>query len=192
MKNPRVGTKPVLVLLAALMMAGLCRCGGGDSGPGSSSQPPSPPPGSGIPGIESIRQEFLDTVNQARSAGRMCGTTPYPAAPPVGWNDTLALAAYLHSEDMATNQFFSHTGSDGSSPGDRLTREGYAWRTYGENIAVNYPTVSTVMQGWLGSEGHCRNIMNPSFTEIGAGVAQGVYLGTPSAPYWTFDLAAPR
>jgi uncharacterized protein YkwD len=192
LKNPRMGTKPVFVLLAAIVLAALCGCGGGDSETGSSTLPPPVPPGSGIPGIDSIRQEFLDAVNQARSAGRICGSTSYPAVPPVGWNDTLAMAAYLHSEDMATNQFFSHTGSDGSSPGDRLAREGYAWRTYGENIAVNYPTVSTVIQGWLGSDGHCRNIMNPSFTEIGAGFAEGPYLGTPSAPYWTFDLAAPR
>src|SRR3990172_6631535 len=112
--------------------------------------------------------------------------------PPVAWNDSLAIAAYLHSEDMATNQFFSHTGSDGSSPGDRITREGYAWWTYGENIAVGYPTVSAVMQGWLGSDGHCRNIMNPAFREIGAAYAEGPYLGNPSAPYWTFDLATPR
>src|SRR4030067_605973 len=77
-------------------------------------------------------------------------------------------------------------------PGDRFAREGYAWRTYGENIAVGYPTVSAVMQGWLGSDGHCRNIMNPAFREIGAAYAEGPYLGNPSAPYWTFDLAAPR
>jgi uncharacterized protein YkwD len=102
------------------------------------------------------------------------------------------MAAYLHSSDMAVNQFFSHTGSDGSSPGDRITREGYAWRTYGENIAVGYPTVSAVLQGWLGSDGHCRNIMNPAFREIGAAYAEGPYPGNPSAPYWTFDLATPR
>jgi len=192
MKSPRMGTTPVFVLLAAVVLAALCGCGGGDSGTGASTQSPPAPPGSGIPGIDSIRQEFLDAVNQARSADRMCGNTSHPAAPPAGWNDTLAMAAYLHSEDMATHPFFSHTGSDGSSPGDRLAREGYDWRTYGENIAVNYPTVSTVMQGWLGSDGHCGNIMNPSFTEIGAGFAEGPYLGTPSAPYWTFDLAAPR
>lgn len=192
MKNPWMATRPVCVLLAALVLAVLCGCGGGESGSGSSTPPPPAPPGSGIPGIDSIRQEFLDAVNQARSAGRFCGNTSHPAVPPVSWNDSLAMSAYLHSEDMAAIPFFSHTGSDGSSPGDRITREGYAWRTYGENIAVNYPTVSAVLQGWLGSDGHCRNIMNPSFTEIGAAYAEGPYPGTPSAPYWTFDLAAPR
>ena len=123
---------------------------------------------------------------------RICGADPYDAAPPVAWNDTLAMAAFLHSEDMAINQFFSHTGSDGSAPGERITREGYDWRTYGENIAVGYPTVFDVMQGWLGSEGHCRNIMTPDFAEIGAAFAEGKYLGNPAAPYWTFDLAPHR
>ncbi|HJX73448.1 MAG TPA: CAP domain-containing protein [Candidatus Deferrimicrobiaceae bacterium] len=194
MKRKEMRTGQVCLFLMGVLLAFLCGCGSGDSG---SVSPPAPPPGvpgsgTGIPGIESIRQEFLDAVNQARSLARMCGSTSHPAAPAVEWNDNLAMAAYLHSSDMAINEFFSHTGSDGTSPGDRITREEYDWRTYGENIAVNYPTVSTVMQGWLDSDGHCRNIMNPAFEEIGAAYAEGVYLGTPSAPYWTFDLAAPR
>lgn len=102
------------------------------------------------------------------------------------------LFAVALSLDMAINQLFSHTGSDGSTHGERITREGYDWRTYGENIAVGYPTVSDVMQGWLGSEGHCRNIMTPDFAEIGAAFAEGQYLGNPAAPYWTFDLATHR
>ena len=184
----------VSFFLIACALSFLCGCGGGDAGSVTPSTPPpgNPGPGTGIPGIESIRQEFLDAVNQARSASRMCGADPYDAAPPVAWNDNLAMAAFLHSSDMAVNQFFSHTGSDGSSPGDRITREGYDWWTYGENIAVGYQTVSAVMEGWLGSEGHCSNIMNPSFEEIGAAYAEGSYLSTPSAPYWTFDLATHR
>jgi len=178
--------------LIAVVLASLCGCGGGGPETGSPSVPSSGGPGTEIPGIDSIRQEFLDAVNQARSEARRCGTTSFPAASPVAWNDSLALAAYLHSLDMETNQFFSHTGSDGSDPGDRIIREGYDWWTYGENIAVNYPTVSAVMQGWLASEGHCRNIMNPAFEEIGAAYAEGPFQGTPSALYWTFDLATSR
>ncbi len=192
----RIRTKRVSALLFAVALAFLCGCGGGDSGTVSSSNPPpgnpGPGPGTGVPGIDSIRQEFLDAVNQARSASRMCGADAYDAAPPVAWSDLLALAAYHHSEDMAINQFFSHTGSDGSSPGQRIDREGYDWWTYGENIAVGYQSVSSVMQGWLDSAGHCRNIMTPSFAEIGAAFAEGQYLGNPTAPYWTFDLATHR
>ena len=193
---PKICMKRVSSFLFAVVLLFLCGCGGGDSGTVSPS--PSPPgdpgtgTGTGIPGIDSIRQEFLDAVNLSRSVDRMCGSTSYPATSPVAWSDVLAMAAYHHSEDMAINDFFLHTGSDGSTPGERITREGYDWWTYGENIAVGYPTVSAVMQAWLGSEGHCRNIMNPAFEEIGAAYAEGQYQGTSDAPYWTFDLATPR
>ena len=180
---------PVIVFLAALSA-----CGGGDSGSGTATVPPPATgnPDTGVPGIDGIRQEFLDAVNLARSVGRSCGTTHFDPAPPVAWNDQLAMAAFLHSDDMAANGFFSHTGSDGSSPGMRISREGYDWTRCGENIAMGYPTVSDVIQGWLGSEGHCRNIMDPGFEEIGAGFAEGPFSGSPSARYWTFDLASPR
>jgi len=159
-------------------------CGGGASqDPGAAA---------GIPGIDSVRQEFLDAVNAARAAERPCGSTMYGPSPAVIWNDDLAMAAYLHSLDMATNGIFSHTGSDGRSAGDRIAAEGYSWSTYGENIAVGYPSVASVMQAWLQSEGHCRNVMNPAFREIGAGLVEGPYLGSAQAPYWTFDLATPR
>ncbi len=192
MKNRHIGRRAVVLLFVASLLGFLFGCGGGDSGTVSSTPPPSGGTDTGIPRIDSIRQEFLDAVNQARSVGRNCGSTSYPNAPPVAWNNVLATAAYLHSEDMATNQFFSHTGADGSSPETRITRQGYDWRTYGENIAWGYPTASAVTQGWLGSDGHCRNIMNPSFTEIGAAYSDGSYQGIPSVSFWTLDLAAPR
>jgi len=175
--------------LFAVALSFMFGCGGGDSGTVSSSTSPPGNPGTGDPGIDSIRQEFLDAVNQARSADRMCGNELLEAALPVEWNETLAMAAFLHSEDMVIHQLFSHTGSDGSTAGEKITREGYDWWTYGENIAVGYQSVSAVMQGWLGSEGHCRNIMNPAFAEIGAAFAEGQYQGSSAALYWTFDLA---
>jgi uncharacterized protein YkwD len=60
---------------------------------------------------------------------------------------------------------------------------------YGENIAAGNPTVTSVIHGWLVSTAHCRNLMNPAFTEIGAGYAIGPYGGNPAARYWTFNLA---
>ena len=184
----------LLLILVLAPLLSFSACGGG--GTGTDAAPASPPAGggreTGIPGIDGIRQEFLDAVNGARATARFCGATHFDTAPPVAWSDNLAMAAYLHSFDMATNKFFSHTGSDGSSPGVRISREGYDWASYGENIAVGYPTVSAVIQAWLGSEGHCRNIMNPAFEEIGAGFAEGPYSGSPTSRYWTFDLASPR
>jgi uncharacterized protein YkwD len=183
-----------LAVLAVFSILLFPACGGGGSGNGTVTDPGSsviPPQGGNVPdpGVADIRDEFLAAVNQARSVSQICGTTPYGPAGPVSWSDNLAMAAYLHSEDMALNNFFSHTGSDGSSAGQRISRQGYPWSTYGENIAVGYPTVSSVIQGWLGSEGHCRNLMDPDFTETGAGYAGGPFGGYLAARYWTFDLA---
>ena len=183
-----------LIVLTVFSLLLLPACGGGGSGDGNVTGPGGsviPPQGGNDPdpGVADIRDAFLAAVNQARSVDQMCGTTPYGPSPPVSWSDNLAMAAYLHSEDMVLNNFFSHTGSDGSSAGQRISRQGYPWWTYGENIAVGYPTVSSVIQGWLGSAGHCQNMMNPAFTEIGAGYATGPFGGNPAARYWTFDLA---
>ena len=180
----------VKFFIIGMLLAAPYACGGGsgtDSGGiGSSGNTGGGGSGTGIPGIDNIRQELLTAINEARSTARMCGTTTYSATASVTWNDDLAEAAYKHSADMATNHFFSHTGSDGSSPATRISQEGYHWSALGENIAYGYPTVEEVIQGWLGSEGHCQNIMSPMFTEIGAATA-----GNTNAPYWTLDLAKP-
>jgi uncharacterized protein YkwD len=183
-----------LAVLTVFSLLLLPACVDGGSGDGNVTDPGGSviPSQGGIdpdPGVADIRDEFLAAVNQARSVNQICGTTPYSPAAPVSWSENLAMAAYLHSEDMVLNKFFSHTGADGSSAGQRISRQGYPWRTYGENIAVGYPTVSSVIQGWLGSEGHCRNLMDPAFTEIGAGYAIGPFGGNPAARYWTLDLA---
>lgn len=112
---------------------------------------------------------LLQLVNNVRRSGCKCGATDMPSVPELQWNDMLAKAAYNHSKDMQVKNYFSHTGSDGSSPGDRVTSAGYAWRAYGENIARGYTTEQSVINGWLNSEGHCKNIMNRSFKDVGAG-----------------------
>lgn len=184
--------KPTVALLLLWLLLNLTGCGGGGTQEGSAPPAPAGTQETGVPGIDEIRQAFLDAVNAARSEDRLCGNVSFHAAPPVFWDTRLAMASYLHSYDMAANGYFSHAGSDNSSAGERIAREGYSWSTYGENIAVGFPTVSAVLQAWLTSEGHCRNIMNPAFRDIGAGLAEGPYLGAPRASYWTFDLATPR
>jgi uncharacterized protein YkwD len=112
---------------------------------------------------------MLQLVNEARQKGCTCGTTVMPAVPAVTWNDLLAKAAYDHSKDMYTNNYFSHTGKNGSSAGDRIKAAGYNWLSYGENIANGYTSEQSVMNAWLASEGHCKNIMSASVKEMGAG-----------------------
>lgn len=112
---------------------------------------------------------LLQLVNNARTAGCTCGTTVMPPVTKLVWNDQLGKAGYDHSVDMKTNNYFSHTGLDGSTPGQRITAAGYTWQSYGENIANGFANEQDVMNGWLNSEGHCKNIMNPGFKDMGTG-----------------------
>ncbi|MFD6876193.1 MULTISPECIES: CAP domain-containing protein [unclassified Streptomyces] len=100
-------------------------------------------------------------------------------------NDKLTAAAQNHSQDMASHSNMSHTGSDGSDPGQRITRAGYSWSTYGENVAYGYNSPEQVMNGWMNSPGHKKNILNCAFKEIGVGLAQ------PNS-YWTQAFGATR
>ncbi|BDH06052.1 CAP domain-containing protein [Streptomyces seoulensis] len=104
---------------------------------------------------------------------------------PVELNSTLSKAAQEHSADMAAHNTMSHTGSDGSDPGSRITAAGYRWSAYGENVAYGYSTPEQVMAGWMDSPGHRENILNCSFKEIGVGLAQ-------PGSYWTQDFGTAR
>ena len=84
---------------------------------------------------------------------------------------------------MSAANTLSHQGSDGSDAGDRITQAGYTWQTYGENIAEGYTSEEAVIKGWLESEGHCQNIMNGAFTEMGVAT---------SGSYWTQVFGTPR
>ena len=112
---------------------------------------------------------ILELINNVRKAGCNCGSTVMPPVSEVSWNDQLAKAAYDHSVDMKTNNYFSHTGLDGSTAGQRITAAGYNWMSYGENIANGYTSEQAVVNGWLGSEGHCKNIMSANFKDMGTG-----------------------
>jgi uncharacterized protein YkwD len=105
--------------------------------------------------------------------------------PALKFNTKVRNAARNHSKDMATKKYFSHTGQDNSDPGDRLERAGYdAGRGWAENIAYGYRTPEAVMNGWMGSEGHRRNILNCDLTTLGVGVAKA----RDGTLYWTQDF----
>ncbi|MBX2883403.1 MAG: CAP domain-containing protein [Granulosicoccus sp.] len=140
--------------------------------------------------LSDIERQLLNAHNEARSQPRNCGSESYAAVPPLAWSCQLRDASEAHSEDMQIHNFFSHTGSDGGSAGDRITTEGYTWRQWGENIAAGYGTVDSVMQGWLDSPGHCSNIMNATATEMGAARVSGE--GSQYSSYWTAVFARPQ
>ena len=130
-----------------------------------------------------VQQSSLSLINTARATARSCGDTFFDAAPPLTWSDKLATAARLHSEDMAQNNFFSHTGSDGLSVSQRVDEQQYNWRSIGENIAAGQPTTEAAIDAWLESPGHCKNLMNPTFTELAVECVEDN--GSQYRQYWT-------
>jgi uncharacterized protein YkwD len=158
-----------------------------------------PAPSAGLPAEKVCSQanfqaDILAAVNAARSSGYVCASGNKSAAALLAWNNTLFEVAAAHSQDMATQlKDLSHTGSDGSNIGQRVTRAGYSWSRVGENIAVNYANANTVVDGWLkSSTGHCENIMDPRFTQLAVACVNGAWNNISNAPYYTMVLTAPR
>jgi len=135
--------------------------------------------------VEFDQQEMQELVNDARLTKRRCGGKKHDAVAPLQWNNKLAQAAQKHADDMADNDFFDHTGSDKSTVVMRIEREDYTWRAAGENVAMGPRSVAQALQGWLDSPGHCSNIMNGDFTEMGAALSH-------NGQYWVQVFAAPR
>jgi uncharacterized protein YkwD len=138
-----------------------------------------------------VAARVLELVNAARAVARNCGEGHhFEAAQPVSASPTLAEVALEHSRDMAEHRTLGHQGSDGSASADRVTRSGYAWRGTGENVASGQQTADAVVKSWLESPGHCQNIMEPRFTEMGVAFA----LAPEQNPniYWTQVFATPR
>jgi len=120
-----------------------------------------------IPSSTVDKTKLLELLNKARQTGCKCGDTYYDAAPALTWNNLLESASYKHAKDMFQNKYFSHIAPDGSNAAERIEREGYTWLTYGENIGSGYKNEQEVVEGWLESPSHCKNIMNKQFKEIG-------------------------
>lgn len=133
-----------------------------------------------------FREEFLDRINQLREKGITCNGEYMPPVPPVEWNDQLELAAYEHARDMNHNRYFDHISKDGRTLKDRIFATGYTYDGYrsffiGENIALGQVSIREVMRDWMKSYGHCKNLMNPDFKEVGIAVVNS---------YWVQDFGA--
>src|SRR5262249_14177127 len=98
-----------------------------------------------------------------------CGATPYGAAPPLALSAQLSQAALDYARDMAAWGYMNHTGHDGSSPAQRITRSGYRWSEVGENLASGVMTADEVVTGWLGSPEHCAILLHPPPRQVGRG-----------------------
>ena len=132
-------------------------------------------------------EDVVELVNARRTAGATCDGDQMPPVDPLSVHSSLAEAARCHSQDLGRNEIRGHQGSDGSDPGERMHDAGYDWSTYAENAAYGHATAQDVMEAWMASEGHCRNIMRDDVDEIGVGFVH--IPGIEWAEYWTLKFA---
>jgi uncharacterized protein YkwD len=123
-----------------------------------------------VPSADSLASAFADPspetlnlINQERAKA---------GCPALVETQALYQAAAEHSDDMARNNFMDHNGSDGSTPDQRLSRNGVSFRAWAENISQGRSTPAETVAGWMSSPGHRANILNCSFTQTGLAVAQ--------------------
>jgi uncharacterized protein YkwD len=135
-----------------------------------------------------VSKALLAQVNAARAKPRMCGGQRFSAARPLSWNPALGAAAQGHSKAMAYGNYFAHRDPDGDMPADRARAAGYRGRQIGENIAAGQSSPNKAMAGWLASPGHCANLMNPMFTQVGAAYAADAR--SDEGVYWTMLFGA--
>jgi uncharacterized protein YkwD len=132
----------------------------------------------------------LQLVNEARARGALCGNRPFAPVGPVRLSGTLAEVAYGHASDMAQHNYFEHEDLSGRSPADRVRSVGYKEKLVGENIAYGPQSADEVVKGWLDSPGHCENIMDPRFAEMGIAYAPGQ--ASRHGLFWVQLLADPK
>ncbi|MGB3292882.1 MAG: CAP domain-containing protein [Phormidesmis sp.] len=132
--------------------------------------------------LNSFFSELLTLTNQARQEHDL---------PPLTFSYQLGQAAQSYAEDLATQNFFSHTGKDGSTITSRIQATGYPYRSAGENLAAGQRSAHSVFQSWMISEGHRANILNDQFTEVGF----GLFDSTGSSDfglYWVQNFGKPH
>ncbi len=130
----------------------------------------------------SFNNQMLAAVNALRKSGVNCGGEMMPPVKPLVWNSKLEKASVIHVADMDKNDHFSHVGTDGSLPDDRIKATGYEWAQVGENIGRGYKDVAAAVKGWKESANHCKQMMSAEVTQIGA---------AQKGSYWCQAFATP-
>lgn len=140
-------------------------------------------------GWQDFEWGVLEETNRFRAMGYNCRSGGnFGPAGPLEMDAVIQVAARGHSIEMGEMRFFDHTSPDGREFDDRMRNAGFSGGSpWGENIAAGQRTPREVVAGWMDSDGHCANIMNPSFRVIGIGYAN--VEGSPLGHYWTQNFA---
>lgn len=137
-----------------------------------------------------FRAEVLKHVNQLRAQEQICGGTKMAASSTLMWNENLQSSAYEHAAQMAARNLFSHTSLDGRELRDRALATGYDYAILGENIAAGQVDVRAVIQAWLTSPSHCKQMLHAEFTEVA--VACVAKPNSFYGRYWVMNLGHQR
>jgi uncharacterized protein YkwD len=131
--------------------------------------------GSASPQI--LRSAVVCLINQDRALHHL---------PPLHASPLLNRSAQGWTGVMVASDQFTH----GSNFASRISAAGYVWRAAGENIATGFATPRAVVRAWMASTGHCQNILNPTFRNVGTGVSTRPVRGyATGAGTWTQDFA---
>lgn len=126
--------------------------------------------------IERATSALIDLINDERARRGL---------PIMTRHDLVTAAATAHADDMAERRALVHFGLDGADTGDRLDREGFAWRTWGEAIGGGYATPELLFDAWMANDEHRSHVISEN-RYIGVGVA-----ATPDGvPYWVLIVAS--
>jgi uncharacterized protein YkwD len=127
--------------------------------------------------VNALRDAVVCLINQQRTSRNL---PPLRASPP------LDRSAQRWTNEMIASDVFTH----GTNFAGRISAAGYAWRAAGENIATGFPTPRSVVRAWMASTGHCQNILNPTYDNVGTGVNRHVVRGwATGSGTWTQDFA---
>jgi hypothetical protein len=118
-----------------------------------------------------ISTVLVDLTNEVRLAEQ---------SPRLASSTLLDDAATLKARHMAENGYFSHMSPDGVTPWYWFDAVGYEYRYAGENLAVHFSDSARVVRAWMNSPSHRSNIIDPRFSEIGIGIAEGSFQGRPT------------
>ncbi|MBU5307908.1 CAP domain-containing protein [Clostridioides mangenotii] len=128
--------------------------------------------GSTTGNFSAYQKEVVDLVNAERSK---------QGVKPLTLDAEVSSVATKKSQDMIDKNYFDHNSPTYGSPFDMLKQFGISYKTAGENIAMGQRNPKEVVNSWMNSEGHRKNILNGNFTKIGVGVAQN----SNGQIYWT-------
>ncbi|MFZ3011953.1 MAG: CAP domain-containing protein [Minisyncoccia bacterium] len=122
-----------------------------------------------LDGMAAVLPSVLsDLTNVERQSQRL---------PILSVNSLLNKAAEMKAQDMALKGYFAHTSPEGLTPWYWILLSGYKYQYAGENLAVNFQDSKDVTEAWLNSPTHKANIVKGNYTEMGTGIANGMYKG---------------